>query len=140
MVDVMPRVRDFMDKSFITLTPEMDVYRAIDIMLKGGITGAAVVDAKEHLVGVLSEKDCLRTLVYDAYSLLPSGKVSDFMTERPVTIYADLDIFTVADKFINSTFRRLLVVDEDDRLIGQITRRDLLRAIQKMHEGYTGSK
>jgi CBS domain-containing protein len=135
MVDVMPRVRDFMDKSFITLTPEMDVYRAIDIMLKGGITGAAVVDAKEHLVGVLSEKDCLRTLVHDAYSLLPSGKVSDFMTERPVTIYADLDIFTVADKFIHSTFRRLLVVDEDNRLIGQITRRDLLRAIQKMHEG-----
>jgi len=135
MVDVMPRVRDFMDKSFITLTPEMDVYRAIDIMLKGGITGAAVVDAKERLVGVLSEKDCLRTLVHDAYSLLPSGKVSDFMTERPVTIYADLDIFTVADKFINSTFRRLLVVDEDNRLIGQITRRDLLRAIQKMHEG-----
>ena len=135
MVDVMPRVRDFMDKSFITLTPEMDVYRAIDIMLKGGITGAAVVDAKEHLVGVLSEKDCLRTLVHDAYSLLPSGKVSDFMTERPVTIYADLDIFTVADKFIHSTFRRLLVVDEDNRLIGQITRRDLLRSIQKMHEG-----
>ena len=135
MVDVMPRVRDFMDKSFITLTPEMDVYRAIDIMLKGGITGAAVVDAKEPLVGVLSEKDCLRTLVHDAYSLLPSGKVSDFMTERPVTIYADLDIFTVADKFIHSTFRRLLVVDEDNRLIGQITRRDLLRAIQKMHEG-----
>ena len=135
MVDVMPRVRDFMDKSFITLTPEMDVYRAIDIMLKGGITGAAVVDAKEHLVGVLSEKDCLRTLVHDAYSLLPSGKVSDYMTERPVTIYADLDIFTVADKFIHSTFRRLLVVDEDNRLIGQITRRDLLRAIQKMHEG-----
>ena len=57
------------------------------------------------------------------------------MTERPVTIYADLDIFTVADKFIHSTFRRLLVVDEDNRLIGQITRRDLLRAIQKMHEG-----
>jgi CBS domain-containing protein len=134
MVDVLPRVRDFMDKSFITLTPDMDVYRAIDIMLKGGITGAAVVDAKEHLVGVLSEKDCLRTLVHDAYSLLPSGKVSDFMTEKPVTIYADLDIFTVADKFLHSTFRRLLVVDEDNRLIGQITRRDLLRAIQKIRE------
>ena len=133
MVDVMPRAKDFMDKSFITLTPDMDVYQAIDIMLKGGITGAAVVDKKDHLVGVLSEKDCLRTLVHDAYSLLPSGKVADFMTEKPVTIYADLDIFTVADKFLHATFRRLLVVDEDNRLIGQITRRDILRAIQKMH-------
>ena len=103
-------------------------------MLKGGITGAAVVDSKERLVGVLSEKDCLRTLVHDAYSLLPSGKVSDFMTEKPETIYADLDIFTVADKFLQCSYRRLLVVDEDDRLIVQITRRDLLRAIQKLHE------
>jgi CBS domain-containing protein len=133
MVDVMPNVRDFMDKSFITLTPDMDVYRAIDIMLKGDITGAAVVDSKERLVGVLSEKDCLRTLAHDAYSLLPSGKVSDFMTEKPETIYADLDIFTVADKFLNCSYRRLLVIDEDNRLVGQITRRDLLRAIQKLH-------
>ena len=133
MVDVMPHVRDFMDKSFITLTPEMDVYRAIDIMLKGDITGAAVVDSKERLVGVLSEKDCLRTLVHDAYSLLPSGKVSDFMTEKPKTIHADLDIFTVADMFLNLPYRRLLVIDEDGRLVGQITRRDLLRAIQKLH-------
>ena len=134
MVDVMPNVRDFMDKSFITLTPEMDVYRVIDIMLKGDITGAAVVDSKEQLVGVLSEKDCLRTLAHGAYSLVPSGKVSDYMTEKPETIYADLDIFTVADKFLNCSYRRLLVVDEDDRLVGQITRRDLLRAIQKLHE------
>lgn len=132
MVDVMPPVRDFMDKSFITLTPDMDVYRAIDIMLKGSITGAAVVDNKERLVGVLSEKDCLRTLIHGAYSSLPSGKVSDYMTTEVDTIHADLDIFTVADKFLNCTYRRLLVV-EDNKLVGQITRRDLLRAIQKLH-------
>ena len=133
MVDVMPNVGQFMDKSFITLTPEMDVYRAIDIMLKGGITGAAVVDSKERLVGILSEKDCMRTLVHGAYSSLPSGKVSDFMSPDPETIYADLDIFSVADIFLNRTFRRLFVIDEDKTLIGQITRRDLLRVIQKLH-------
>jgi CBS domain-containing protein len=95
MVDVMPNVREFMDKSFITLTPDMDVYRAIDVMLKGGITGAAVVDTKDRLVGILSEKDCLRTLVHGAYSGLPSGKVSDFMSPDPETIHADLDVFSV---------------------------------------------
>jgi len=133
MVDIMPHVRDFMDKTFIKLDPEMDVYNAIEIMLKSGITGAAVVDNKERLVGVLSEKDCLRTLVHGAYSLLPSGKVSDFMTKSVDTIHPDLDIFTVADKFLNCTYRRLLVVDKDNNLVGQITRRDLLRAIQKLH-------
>ncbi len=133
MADVMPHVRDFMDKTFITLTPDMDVYRAIDILLKGSITGAAVVDHKEKIVGVLSEKDCLRTLVHGAYSSLPGGKVSDYMTPAVDTIHPDLDIFTVADKFLNCTYRRLLVVDEDNKLVGQITRRDLLRAIQKLH-------
>ena len=134
MVDVMPNVRNFMDKSFITLTPDMDVYRAIDIMLKEGITGAAVVDKKERLVGVLSEKDCLRTLVHGAYSGLPGGKVSDFMSEDPETVHADLDVFSVADKFLHRNFRRLFIVDEEKNLIGQITRRDLLRVIQKLHK------
>jgi CBS domain-containing protein len=134
MVDIMPHVRDFMDKTFTTLTPEMDVYNAIDIMLKGNILGAAVVDKKENLVGVLSEKDCLRTLVHGAYSLLPGGKVSDFMTKSVDTIHPDLDIFTVADKFLNCNYRRLLVVDKDNKLVGQITRRDLLRVIQKLHK------
>lgn len=133
MVDVMPRVGEFMDKSFITLTPDMDVYKAIDIMLKEGITGAAVLDKKERLVGILSEKDCLRTLVHGVYSSLPGGKVSDFMSKDPETIHEDLDVFSVADKFLNRTYRRLLVVDEEKKLVGQITRRDLLRVIQKLH-------
>ena len=132
MVDVMPRVGEFMDKSFITLTPDMDVYKAIDIMLKEGITGAAVLDKKERLVGILSEKDCLRTLVHGAYSSLPSGIVSDFMSKDLETIHEDLDVFSVADKFLNCTYRRLLVVDEEKKLVGQITRRDLLRVIQKL--------
>jgi CBS domain-containing protein len=131
MVNVAPKVSDFMDKSFITLNPDMDVYKAIQILLDGKITGAAVIDKKEKLVGILSEKDCLRTLVHGAYSSLPSGKVSDFMTKTVVTIHPDLDIFTVADKFLKTNFRRLLVVKEG-KLVGQITRRDLLRAIQKI--------
>lgn len=130
-MDVTPRVRDYMDKSFITLSPDMDVYQAIDIFLKKKITGAAVVDPKKKLLGILSEKDCLRILVHDAYSNLPSGVVSDYMTKQVVTISPDLDIFSTADMFFTYTFRRFLIV-EKDRLVGQITRRDLLRVIQKI--------
>ncbi len=128
---VTPHVSDYMDKSFVTLTPDMDVYNAIDIMINKKITGAAVLDGKGNLVGVLSEKDCLRTLVHVSYSGLPTGKVSDFMTTKVVTISPDLDIFTVADKFLKINHRRLLVV-KNEKLVGQITRRDLLRAIQKI--------
>jgi CBS domain-containing protein len=131
MVNVAPRVSEFMDKSFITLKPDMDVYKAIQILLDGKITGAAVVDDKENLIGILSEKDCLRTLVHGAYSSLPSAKVSDYMTKTVVYIHPDLDVITVADKFLKTSYRRLLVVKEG-KLVGQITRRDLLRVIQKI--------
>ena len=131
MMHVTPHVSDYMDKSFVTLTPDMDVYKAIDIMIDKKITGAAVVDEKGNLVGVLSEKDCLRTLVHCAYSGLPTGKVSDFMTKKVFTISPDLDVFTVADQFLKINHRRLLVV-KNNKLVGQITRRDLLRAIQKI--------
>jgi CBS domain-containing protein len=128
---VTPHVRDYMDKSFSTLSPDMDVYQAIDILLKKNITGAAVVDQKGVLLGILSEKDCLRTLVHGAYSALPSGIVADYMTKNVVTISPDLDIFSTADMFFTHVFRRLLVV-ENGKLVGQITRRDLLRVIQKI--------
>jgi CBS domain-containing protein len=130
-MDVTPHVRDYMDKSFITLSPDMDVYQAIDIFLKKNITGAAVVDQKNNLLGILSEKDCLRTLVHDAYSELPSGVVADYMTKEVVTISPDLDIFSTADKFFSHSFRRFPIV-ESGKLVGQITRKDLLRVIQKI--------
>jgi len=121
-----------MDKSFITLHPDMDVHDAIAVLLDQKITGAPVVDNKENLVGILSEKDCLRTLVHGAYSGVPGGgKVEDYMTREVDTIHPDLDIFTVADRFLNCSYRRLLVI-KDKKLVGQITRRDLLRAIQKI--------
>lgn len=131
-MDVTPLVSDYMDKSFITLRPDMDVYDAIAILLDQKITGAPVVDNKENLVGILSEKDCLRTLAHGAYSSVPGGgKVEDYMTREVDTIHPDLDIFTVADRFLNCSYRRLLVV-KDKKLVGQITRRDLLRAIRKV--------
>ena len=129
---VTPHVSDYMDKKFTTLHPDMDIYEAIQILLEQRITGAPVVDKKENLVGILSEKDCLGTIVHGAYSSVPGGgKVKDYMTEKVDTIHPDLDIFTVADRFLNCHYRRLLVV-KDNKLVGQITRRDLLRAIQKV--------
>ncbi len=128
-----PTVEEFMDKTFVTFTPDMDVYKAINILLEKRLTGAAVVDEKRRVVGVLSEKDCLRTLVHDAYSNLPSGQVKDFMTSPVLHVSPEMDIFSVASVFLKQSFRRLLVIRHGE-LVGQITRRDLLRVIPKLHD------
>jgi CBS domain-containing protein len=128
-----PTVGDFMDKTFVTFSPDMDVHKAIDILLEKRLTGAAVVNEKKRVVGILSEKDCLRTIVHDAYSNLPGGQVKDFMTSPVLHVSPEMDIFTVASVFLKQAFRRLLVIQHGE-LVGQITRRDLLRVIQKLRK------
>ena len=127
-----PTVQEIMDKTFVTFTPDMDVYKAINLLLEKRLTGAAVVDEKKRVVGVLSEKDCLRTLVHDAYNRLPSGQVKDFMTSPVLHVSPEMDIFSVSSVFLKQSFRRLLVIKHGE-LVGQITRRDLLRIIQELH-------
>ncbi len=127
------KVEDYMDKNFLTLKPEMDVYLAIDLLLEKGMNSAVVVDDAEHVVGILSEKDCLRLIAGGSYHQLPSAKVSDFMTTEVFCIRPYTDIFKVADMFLGKHFRRIVVSDDNDILKGQITRRDLLRIIKDLH-------
>ncbi|KAA3617073.1 MAG: CBS domain-containing protein [Calditrichaeota bacterium] len=126
-----PQISEFMDKTFVTLSPDMDVYKAIDVLLDRGVTSAVVVDPYDRIVGILSEKDCLTVLTKGVYHVLPSAKVSDIMTTKVVTTSADTDVFQVADIFLKHFFRRLVIADEDNKMIGQITRRDLLRVIRQ---------
>lgn len=126
------KVEEFMDKKFVTLHADWDVYKAIDIFLDKAITSAVVVDGNDRVVGILSEKDCLKLLTKGSYYQLPGGKVADFMTRDVFCSPPYTDIFKVADIFMTHNFRRLIITDEDNRVIGQITRRDMLRIIKQL--------
>lgn len=127
------KVRDYMDKTFLTLSAEMDVYHAIDLLLEEGQTSAVVCDEHKKIVGILSEKDCLKLLTGGSYYQMPGGKVKDYMTSDVFCIPAYTDIFEVADMFLKHYFRRIVIKDESDKILGQITRRDLLRIIKELH-------
>jgi len=92
-----------------------------------------VLDATRKLVDIISEKDCLRIIVDKAYHDLPSSsrKVSDYMTAKVKTVESSIDIVAAANEFLNSPVRRLPVV-ENGVLIGQISRRDVLRASKNL--------
>ena len=60
---------------------------------------------------------------------MPGGPVSKFMTDVVLTVIPNSDLFSVADIFLKNNFRRMPVV-EGKKLVGQISRRDVLRAIQ----------
>ncbi|MFT5198865.1 MAG: CBS domain-containing protein [Planctomycetota bacterium] len=124
----MPIVEDFMDKVFKTVKPSTRMGEAIDILLKEKLTGICVVNDDKNLVGILSEKDCLKTLMYDGFYRVPEESVEHFMHRTPQTVESSMGILAVAQIFLEVSFRRLPVVN-DGKLVGQITRRDIVRGM-----------
>jgi CBS domain-containing protein len=128
-MEKLPVVRDYMDTHVATLRPETDILDAVGFLLEQRVTGAPVVDKSGKLVGILTEKDCLRLVAAGVGGNLPQGSVATFMSPNPEAIPPDMDVYFVAGLFLKRTFRRFLVV-EDGRLVGTITRFDILRVIQ----------
>ena len=127
----LPLVRDFMDKYVDTLSPDTDIRDAVDFMLEKRVTGVLVANSRKQLVGILTEYDCLKLLTLgDAQHEAPFGKVKDFMTAEVQTVPPTMDIYYAAGLFVSAKFRRLPVV-ENGRIVGAITRFDILRAVQR---------
>jgi len=121
-----------MAKKLITFKPDTNVLSAINTLLEQEISGAPVVDDDGNLVGVLSEKDCMRTILESTYHNEMGELVSELMSKDVETVDVNASIIDVAGKFLESRFRRFPVVDHDGFLVGQISRRDILRAIEKL--------
>ena len=121
-------VRDYMAGSIVSFKPETDVLDAIHDLVRHRIAGAPVVNDQGELVGMLSELDCLKVSLNAGYYGDWGGPVSDFMTPDVETVDADMNIVDLAQKFVDRGFRRFPVL-RNNRLVGQISRRDVLRAL-----------
>ena len=126
----MPLVADLMDRQFSRVRPETRIKEAIDLLVNENQIGVLVVGAEGELEGVFSEKDCLRVIVNHSFHQLPDDTVQNYMHPVPATVESKTDILTVAQTFLANDFRRLPVVD-DGRLVGEITRRDIVRGMSK---------
>lgn len=126
----LPIIRDHMDTTVHTLRPDAPILDAVDFLLEHHVTSAPVVDSQGTLIGIVSEKDCLRLLAAGTDADMPRGIVADYMTRDVTTITPKMNVYYVAGLFLKNVFRRLPVV-EDGKLVGAITRFDILRVIQK---------
>jgi CBS domain-containing protein len=123
--------RDIMVTRLITLRPDMDVFDAMDQLLKHQISGAPVVDEAGNFVGVFSERCSISLLLAANYDGAPTNRIEPFIERDVATITPDTDLLTIAERFLNSNQRRLPVL-ESGRLVGQISRRDVLKAAHKL--------
>jgi len=123
-------VDDFMTTHLSTARPEMDLLALVDLLLVQGISGAPVVDPDGKLVGMISEQDCLRKILVGTYQGDIGGRVEDAMTSPVETVKMGASIVEVAEQMLATNRRRFPVVDSGGRLRGQISRRDLLKAVR----------
>ena len=127
------RARDIMVTKLITLSPDMKLLDAAKRLFKNSISGAPVVDQSGNLIGVFSEKDVMSVLINAVYNEFPSVEVSSYMSRNLQTITENADLLTIAQIFQRNDFRRLPVV-RDQKLVGQISRRDVMESVVNLLE------
>lgn len=143
------KVSEFMTKNVIFLNPTQTVEEAAQLMLKEEISVLPIVDAKSHLVGIITESDfvgkeaniphalasikrLLGQVFYfdDIETLFLKAKtmpVEQMMTKSPKTVTPDYSLTDVVNLMIRHNLKRIPVV-EDEKLVGIITRQDIMRA------------
>ena len=121
-------VRDYMVRQPTTLRPETELMQAVHILVANRISGAPVVTADGSLVGMLTEKDCLRIALNASYYSEYGGTVAEVMTTAVETMEPDLSMVDAAKRFLAQDYKRYPVL-EDGQLVGQLSRSDVMRAL-----------
>jgi CBS domain-containing protein len=121
-------VKDYMTRHLVTLQPDDKVLHAIHTLTEHKVAGAPVLDKDGKMVGILTEKDCLKVVVYATYYSEYGGLVSDFMSTEVEVMDAEESIVAAAERFLNKRYHRYPVMD-NNRLVGQISRADVIRAL-----------
>ncbi len=129
------KVSEIMNPDVISVTPRDRVCDIIDLFLEKNITGAPVIDQGE-VTGIISRKDILpliTTFDLDCSSLEQIRRtcahyVSDHMRTKVITVSPVEDVEKCALIMIDNSINRLPVID-DNKLVGIITRGDILKAL-----------
>ncbi|MGX5220510.1 MULTISPECIES: CBS domain-containing protein [Pseudomonas] len=131
------KVRDYMTTHLVTFRAETDLFTAINRLLEHRIAGAPVVDSQGRLVGLISEGDCLRATLSGAYYESIGGTVGDYMSRNIETITPETSVIEVSERFLQGKLGRMPVI-ADGRLVGQISRSDVLRAAKEFAQHEQG--
>lgn len=122
------RAADLMTADVVTLRPTDHMRTAMQTLSGRNISSAPVVEGTGRLVGLVSEHDCLAALLSSMHHRRPMPLVRDAMSRSLHTTSPRATLLHLAHRFVHEGLRRLPVVDDDGRLIGLVSRHDLVRA------------
>ncbi len=116
--------RDIMSKDVVTLTPDMSVAEAEDILLRYRIHGAPVVGRDEQMVGMVSFVDLAGRV---------GQKVRDVMTPVPVWASEDTPVEEIAAMMLDEMVRRVAIL-QGGRVVGIVSASDIIQVFLNLHE------
>lgn len=126
-------IKDYMATSLITFSEATTIVEAIQYLNTHKISGAPVVDKDGALIGMLSEKDCLKVALQSSYyEDWVAGSVTDYMSTEIKTIQEMESIVDLAEMFSKTSLKRAPVLNDTGKLVGQVSRSDVLRALEKL--------
>jgi CBS domain-containing protein len=122
--------QDIMTTNIITLKENASAGDAVKLILEKKISGIPIVRDDMSLAGIITERDLLQLSFYDTIN---DAKVSDFMITDVVTMSKDTDLLEICEFFMHNNYKRIPIV-ADKKLIGIISRKDMLKYILKMQK------
>lgn len=119
------RIDSVMQTNILRLRPEMPIREAVAFLVESGLPAAPVIDDTGALVGILSQKDCFRSVLHASYYQQWKGTVEEYMSRNVMTLDAAMDIVSAAEAFLENPYRAFPVL-RDNQLAGMLMRSDLL--------------
>lgn len=125
-------VAQYMVHSTTTIHQDAAVSQAVQLLLKSGLPGCAVVDDKRKVVGFVSEQDCLKHMLEGRYHQSESKLVREVMSQPVLSVDPNMDIAELAQMMAGPK-PTIYPVIERGKLLGEIRRNDVLRALFEAH-------
>ncbi len=142
----MVMVQNVMTEKVISVTPDMSIHEAARLLSANKITGLPVIDENNRVIGVISTADIyipegtkkdnpfrklLHRLREKRGQANGNERIGAAMSAPPITTEPDADVKEVAAVLDLHRIKRLPVVDPDGKLIGIISRGDIVKALGK---------
>ncbi|MBM4142974.1 MAG: CBS domain-containing protein [Lentisphaerae bacterium] len=126
------KARDIMTTTLVTAKKDMLLTECIDLLLRWHISGMPVVDEEGRLLGLMTEHDILNfAFSGDA----GDTTVEEGMNRDVVTFTPDTDVEQIVNTFAARRIRRAPIV-EGGKVVGIVSRRDILREMKRVYNGY----
>ncbi|NIB41313.1 CBS domain-containing protein [Pseudomaricurvus alkylphenolicus] len=121
-------VKDYMQHNAHAIPIDTNIKDAVESLLNDGVIGAPVIDGNDHLVGYVSEQDCIKEMLNDAFFCEEPASVRTVMKTEVVSVTPDTSIVEIAQSMLDRRPKNYPVVDSG-KLVGIINRSHILRAL-----------